>query len=268
LSLSVLCVPQWQGSGVPDAPRLADGARATAALLSDAIRADAEIVAGGSPRRDGVNNLDALVANLARTREALRTLPAGPLLVTGGDCGMELAPIGAALARHGEALTVLWFDAHADLNTPESSPSGNFHGMVLRTLLGEGPSDLVPERPLRPSQVILAGVRVFDPPEADYVRRAGLRLVPVSALHTLAGLTGPLYVHIDIDVLDPAYVHGLTYKEPEGVSADALVELVRSFNGVVGASLVERAHRAEIGTADDPLLERLIDAYTAAARQH
>jgi arginase len=51
-----------------------------------------------------------------------------------------LEPVSAALARHGDGLAVVWFDAHGDLNTPESSPSGAFHGMVLRTLLGQGPA--------------------------------------------------------------------------------------------------------------------------------
>lgn len=260
MSVSVLCIPQWQGSGVPEARLLADGARATAALVPDAMHAEATVLDGGSPRRNGVNNLDVLVANLARTRSALRSLPAGPLVVTGGDCGVEVAPIGQAAARYGDALTVLWFDAHADLNTPDSSPSGNFHGMVLRTLLGEGPPELLPERPLDPSQVILAGVRVFDPPEADYVRASGVRLVPVSELHSLSGLSGPLYVHIDLDVLDPAFFGGLTYKEPAGASADALVSLVGSFMGVVGASLVERAHREDSRAADDATLRALLTA--------
>ncbi|HEV2781956.1 MAG TPA: arginase family protein [Actinophytocola sp.] len=96
---TVLCVPQWQGSGLGDSPRLAVGARRTVEL----VPADAQ------------------------------------------------APIAAARARHGEALTVLWIDAHPDLCTPQTLRSGSFHGMVLRTLLGDGPAPLVPEQPLTAS---------------------------------------------------------------------------------------------------------------------
>ncbi|MCZ0970589.1 arginase family protein [Streptomyces albulus] len=91
-----------------------------------------------------MRHLDVLAASLRATRQALAEWGPGPLRTVGGDCGVELAPVSHAVARHGADLAVVWFDAHADLNTPASSPSGGFHGMVLRTLLGQGPAALLP----------------------------------------------------------------------------------------------------------------------------
>jgi arginase len=152
----VLCVPQWQGSRLGDSPRLAAGARRTAELVS----ADAQVRVpvhdtGGKPDA-GVRSLAVLVENLRRTQETLAGI--GDVVVTSGsDCGMDPAPIAAARARYGDRLTVLWIDAHPDLYTPRTLRSGSFHGMVLRTLLGDEPAALVPAHALTPEQVIMGG---------------------------------------------------------------------------------------------------------------
>jgi len=93
--------------------------------------------AGRSPLRDGVDSYDVLLAAHAR---ATQVLPDGPLLAIGGDCGADLGPAAQALRRHDGELAIVWIDAHADFNTPASSPSGAFHGMVLRSLTGIGPA--------------------------------------------------------------------------------------------------------------------------------
>src|SRR5437762_8039922 len=115
---SVLCVPQWQGSGAPDARLIAEGARATAALLPTADRIDVAVLDHPGTKRDGVANLDVLIENLRLVHAALASRELGRLLTAGGDCGVELGPISAVAQRHGGALTVLWLDAHADLNMP------------------------------------------------------------------------------------------------------------------------------------------------------
>jgi arginase family enzyme len=172
---------------------------------------------------------DDLSANL----DAARAIGFDDRTVTvGGDCGVELAPIEAALAAHGDGLAVVWFDAHGDLNTPGSSPSGAFHGMVLRTLLGdEGP--LSPQAKLRPSQVVLAGVRALDPPEKQYVAEHDIALVPpgeLADLPTVVAAAGAraVYVHIDLDVLDPSAFSSVGCPEPGGVTPAALAAAVRS----------------------------------------
>jgi arginase len=227
----VLEVAQWQGSGSPTARRLADGAVELAAMIP-------------AERRIRVPVTDDLAGNLAAVRDAL---PGTPVVTVGGDCGVELAPIEAALAAHGDGLTVVWFDAHGDLNTPASSPSGAFHGMVLRTLLGTGPAELAARRPLRPSQVVLAGVRALDPAEKEFVADTGMAHVDVAALASLpevVAATAPraVYLHVDLDVLDPAAFASVGTPEPEGVApgrlAAVLTELMERFP-VAGVGITE-----------------------------
>src|ERR1017187_1985738 len=155
--MTVLCVPQWQGSGSSGAPRLVAGARRTAELVAaDAWVTGPGLDAGGGVKAGG-RALDVLVENLRLTRKALTGID-DVVVTTGGDCGVDVAPIAAARARYGDRLTVLWIDAHPDLYSPQTLPSGSFPGVVLRTLLGEGPAPLVPEQRLASEQGILAGV--------------------------------------------------------------------------------------------------------------
>ncbi|MEU0568140.1 arginase family protein [Nonomuraea sp. NPDC005983] len=238
---TVLCVPQWQGSGSDAAPRLAPGARRTAELVAADARITVPVLEAGGKTEDGVRALDVLVENLRLTREALAGID-DVVITTGGDCGVDLAPIAAARARHGDRLTLLWFDAHPDLYLPHTVPSGAFHAMVLRTLLGEGPAPLIPEQPLAPEQVIIAGVRAGADVEREYLAKAPVRTYGVDDLErVLDGLTGPVYVHVDLDVLDPAAFGSICYPEPDGVAPQRLIELLSRLDNVVGAAITEHA---------------------------
>ncbi|KAB2346841.1 arginase family protein [Actinomadura rudentiformis] len=252
LDISVVEVPQWQGSGVPEARarRLADGAHLLAEAVPAGRRYTVTVPDEAGAETGDVRGLDVL-AGIAEGARAGITAAEGEVVVTvGGDCGVELSPVSAAIARHGDALAVVWFDAHGDLNTPASSPSGAFHGMILRTLLGEGPGELVPARPLRPAQVVLAGVRALDPGERAYVEATGMRHVTVDALKDPAAVveavaaTGAraVYVHIDLDVLDPGSFASLSCPEPGGITPAQLGAAVRALAGrfeIAGLGITE-----------------------------
>ena len=96
------------------------------------------------------------------------------VVTVGGDCGVELEPLAAARRKRGDRLVVVWFDAHGDLNTPESSPSGAYDGMVLRALVDRGPRGLTADPVVDPRRVVLAGVRDLDPAEAAFIAEAGV----------------------------------------------------------------------------------------------
>ncbi|MEV4803507.1 arginase family protein [Nonomuraea sp. NPDC049421] len=163
--VTVVEVPQWRGSGAPTAERLKKGAR----LLADMV---------GAGQRVRVAVEDDLVTTAARVRTALEEASEDFVVTTGGDCGVELEPVAAARRRYGDRLVVVWFDAHGDLNTPASSPSGAYHGMVLRALTGDGPVGLVAGDPLTPRQIVLAGVRDLDAAEESFIKTAGIRHAP------------------------------------------------------------------------------------------
>ncbi|NGO70768.1 arginase family protein, partial [Streptomyces boncukensis] len=246
-AFSFIEVPQWQGSGTPSAPLLARGAAELAAAVpaARAVRvevADDDGIRGGAPGArgaapGGVAGLGLLARNLRAVRAALDAGPGGATVTAGGDCAADLAPVEAALAAHGEGLAVVWFDAHGDLNTPASSPSGAFTGMVLRTLLGEGPAELSPRQALRPEQVVLAGARALDPGERAYIAASGLCHLgvpelaedPAAAAGAVAARgASAVYIHLDLDVLDPAHFDAVGTPEPGGLTPAALVRAIRA----------------------------------------
>ncbi|UNS96923.1 GNAT family N-acetyltransferase [Streptomyces tubbatahanensis] len=282
----VLEVPQWQGSSSATARRLPAGAKALADLLPFGRRltprTDASQGSGRTTR--GVRAPDALAANLAAVRAALDEADA-PLVVTaGGDCGVELAPVERAHRLHGERLAVVWFDAHADLNTASSSPSEAFHGMVLRALLGEGPEALRCRWPLSPGQVVLAGARALDPAERRYIAAHGVRHLRVAELADPRGLveavaaTGAeaVYVHLDLDVLDPGAFSSVGVPEPDGLTPHRLAAAVRALAArfpLAGLGVTEHepaedgAARAADAAVLDQLVRALADTVSECARE-
>ncbi|MBP2324782.1 arginase [Kibdelosporangium banguiense] len=242
---TVLCVPQWQGSASEKAPLLAPGAHRTAELLQADTVVSVPVAHGGNDITDGIRARGVLVENLRLTGEALAGID-DFVITVGGDCGVDIAPIAAARQRYGDQLTVLWIDAHPDVYGPGELPSGAFHGMVVRTLLGDGPALLTPAQTLAPAQVILAGVRAGGASERDYLRKTGLRVHGVDELaKAFDGLSGPTYVHVDLDVLDPAEFGSVCYPEPHGVRSSDLADLISRLDNVVGAAITEHAPAAD-----------------------
>lgn len=147
-----------------------------------------------------------------QTEELAAVLPERPL-VLGGCCCSHVGAVRGLAARH-DRLAIVWLDAHGDLNTPETSPSGNEWGMPLRMLLDAGV--------VRPEDVALVGARNLDPPEAEYLAAAG---VDDSLERALTGADA-VYVALDVDVLDPAEAD-VFMPEPNGMTADQAVAILR-----------------------------------------
>lgn len=238
---TVLCVPQWQGSAADSARFLGDGARRTAGLVPADRVVTVEVPESDGPMAGGVRAADALVAVQRATEEALTTID-DFVLTAGGDCAVDLVPISAAAAKYGADLTLLWIDANPDVYGPGDPFSGAFHGMVVRTLLGDGPPALTPRTVLTPQQVVFAGVRVVDDCEQEYLRNKGLGVGELEA--AFEGLKGPLYVHLDLDVLDPAEFASVGYSYPAGPPVARVLELIAGLDDVVGAAITEHAPRA------------------------
>jgi arginase len=193
------------------------------------------------------------------------------LLVVGGTCGVEAAPVSYLNDLYAGELAVLWFDAHADMNTPESSPSGNFHGMVLRTLLGDGPVEMVERigRPLRPAQVFLVGARDLDPAESAFIADRGIAIYPEVSRVSGEELCGAIeraglrrvYLHFDVDVINPEVFPDALMHAPGGPSFGELSSCLRMVTEtfeIVGASVVE--FRGQSEASRRLLLDMLRDA--------
>jgi arginase family enzyme len=153
-------------------------------------------------------------------------LPERPL-VLGGCCCAHLGAVEALSARNGR-IALVWFDAHGDLNTPETSPSGNLWGMPLRMILDSGAVD--------PQDTILLGARSLDPPEREFIASIGLRTEAAELEQALEGTEGA-YVALDVDSLEPAEIHPFM-PEADGLSLDEVEDLlrrIREHTSVLGA---------------------------------
>lgn len=255
-----LVVPQWQGSSSARAMQLVDGALAIGGDLPRGATTVLDVkVEAGESLDSGVRRLSSLV-NVRNTVEEALAGSTDTTVVVGGDCGVTL---GALAAVAGPDLAVLWLDAHADLNDPESSPSGAFHGMVLRAALGDGPSGLtLPPGALTPDRVVLAGTRATDLGEELYIAATGMRMLSVAdfsdpeAVADAVAATGAsrVYVHVDVDVLDPAEVAGLTFPVPFGATVAEVVATIRAVRArlpLAGASLTEFSPATPEAAVDD-----------------
>jgi arginase len=153
----------------------------------------------------------------------------GRPVVMSGDCTTALGTV-AGLQRAGADPGIVWFDAHGDVQTLETTASGYLGGLPLRLLAGYRPELLagrlglraVPER-----QIVLAGARDLDSPEISYLAGARIRRAEVADLAAGDLPDGPLYVHVDLDVIDPAGVPGLRYPAPGGPTPGQVGDAVR-----------------------------------------
>jgi hypothetical protein len=148
-----------------------------------------------------------------------RALPQRPL-VLGGCCCAHVGAVQELARRHGR-IGLVWIDAHGDLNTPESSPSGNAWGMPLRMLLDAGTVEA--------RDVTLLGARNLDPPEVEFIRETGIR-------EQLGDLPEPVYVALDCDVFAPGSLD-VFMPEPGGPTPADLEPVLASIPGPVGAGL-------------------------------
>ena len=144
-------------------------------------------------------------------------LPERPL-VLGGCCCSHIGAVEGLAARQGR-ISLVWFDAHGDLNTPESSPSGNAWGMPLRMLLDSGAVEA--------EDTVRVGARELDPPEEEFLSRSTIRR-GADQIEAALENTGCVYVALDADVVEPSEL-SVFMPEPGGLT---LAELARTLRGV------------------------------------
>jgi arginase len=164
-------------------------------------------------------------------------------VVMSGDCTTALGTV-AGLQHAGLDVGIVWFDAHGDVQTLETTSSGYLGGLPLRLLVGYRPELIAAALQLRPvpeDQVLLVGARDLDPPEVAYLAGARIGSADVTGLDPAALPGGPLYVHLDLDVIDPAELPGLRYPAPGGPSAPQV--------GAALAALLATRRVAAIGIA-------------------
>ncbi len=179
-------------------------------------------------------------------------------LVIGGDHSIAIGTIAGAL-QHKKNLGVIWFDAHGDMNTGETSPSGNIHGMPMAVSLGIGHEKLTGiggiENKVDPRNVAFVGCRDLDPGERKVLKELGITVftmheidkwgmteVMEKAIKIVTDGTDGFHVSFDVDSLDPAYVQGTGTRVPGGLTfreSNLGLELVAQTGKMVSAEFVE-----------------------------
>jgi len=183
-------------------------------------------------------------------------------LVLGGDHSIAMGTVAGSAAHyrdHSESIGLIWFDAHGDMNVPDSSPSGNIHGMPLAHLLGKGDPDLKGilgfHPKVKPENVALIGVRAIDANEREIIRESGIHAFAMREIdeHGMAAVarralqivndgTAGFHVSFDVDGCDPTVIPGSGTLVPGGVSfreAHLLMEYVADNGRLCSLEVVE-----------------------------
>jgi len=224
------------------------------------------------PVRESVSAADVEKKYLLSIRDICKTLSTkvfeshqrGSLpLILGGDHSIAVGSIDGAVRYHksnNEKLGVIWVDAHADLNNPTSSPSGNIHGMPLALLLGDGSKELSDisesgQPSLKPDQVTIIGLRNIDGKEKELLKKSGvnyytMRAIDEKGMYTMmteiisemSKKVSAIHLSFDIDGIDPQFAPGVSTPVSGGISyreAHLALEMIADTNLLRSAEFVE-----------------------------
>lgn len=266
--VSVLCVPFDLGAGrrgvhlSPNAILQAGLQKRIAQLGLESVM-EGEVIpshVAADANDDHLKNLKEVIAvntALADRVEQIVKKDSFPLIL-GGDHSIGIGTL-SGLARHYKNLGVIWFDAHADLNTAETSPSGNIHGMSLAVALGMGHPQLTQIKStgynIDPHHVVIIGARQLDEGEKEYIKksgvtcftmydidRLGMQTVVSKALDLLKHDTDGIHLSFDVDSLDPREAPGTGTPVRGGIryrEAHLALELFYESGLISSAEIVE-----------------------------
>jgi arginase len=226
-----------------------------------------------------------VVACAVRTAadEMSRALSEGFTLVLGGDCTLSVGVLAGLRARFGDEIGLVYLDGHADLHTPETTVSGYLEGMALALALGQGPKSVTtaggPAPAIRPERVALLGVRDWEDGERERARSLALTMSPgemqtegmtAVAARALAAIgTGPVMVHLDIDVIRIEEMPAVEVATPGGgLTLLEAAELLRSLLAsprVVALVVVEYDPERDL---ERTYAQKIVDLVTSALARH
>jgi arginase len=210
-----------------------------------------------------------LCENLATITEGVLERQHIPVTI-GGDHSVAIGSISGVLRHFGkknQQVGLIWFDAHADINTPDTSPSGNIHGMPLAVLIGQGHPELtaISTTKLRPQNTVLIGIRNIDDEEKRILRQSGIRYFTMRDIdekgmftvmreaiaHASDGTAG-IHVSFDIDAIDPRYTPGVSTPVSGGLTlreAHLAMEMLSETQRITSLEFVELNPFMDVGAA-------------------
>lgn len=274
--ISVIGVPMWLGQTRfgpnmgPEAIRAAGLMSRLRALSYDAIDMG-NIAIGGAAKvkthDKTLKNLNAIVAASKKIAAKVAGIAASNRfpLILGGDHSMSIGTL-AGISKKFANLGVIWYDAHADMNTPETTPSGNIHGMPLAASMGIGHSSLTGVGgyigKVKPENVVLIGARDIDPGERDFIRdknikvytaedvyRLGIEQVIAETIEYLGARCDGVHLSFDMDGIDPFDAPGVGTPVSEGITSS---ESLLAMRLLAESGIITSAEFVEL----NPLLDK------------
>ncbi len=287
-SIHIIGVPMDLGAGRrgvdmgPAAVRVAGLGAKAAALgygVKDCGNVFVEQVERLSSGSDNAHYLDEIAAASVRLAEKTKKIleDGGMPVVLGGDHSIAIGSasgVSAFFHERKQSIGIIWFDAHADMNTPDSTASGNIHGMPLACLMGRGPAQLTEifgfAPKIDPRNVALIGIRDIDPGERALIKELGVRAFTAremdergmnaimdEALSIASRGTVGYHVTLDVDFIDPRFAPGVGTPVPGGATyreSHLAMERVADHGGMVSLEYAElnpvydvRNQSAEVG---------------------
>lgn len=268
-----LFAPQWQGSG--KTTELFKGAQA---LKDFCISIDKTIQFINIPISEALdlkieNNIygyTVIEDQLINIKKILCKENPDLIFSIGGGCGIEI-PIVSYFKDIYQSMDIYWFDAHGDLNTPETSPSKYFHGMPLRFLLDEIPKNNISKsfNKISKRDISLIGSRDLDNAEVDFIQKEQIRLFNMeSSFNVLEdrfsnylekSRNSHAYLHIDLDVLDPRSYSNVKCPTEDGLSIENLLRIIKIIGKkrkIIGLSILENT---ELDSSKITKIEQLVN---------
>lgn len=220
-----------------------------------------EVAKNAETQNSKLRNLNEVIkANTSLAEKVEKTVESGRFpLVLGGDHSIAIGTL-AGLATAYKNLGVIWYDAHADLNTSETSPSGNIHGMPMAVSIGLGDEQLVnihtAGQKVKPENIVIIGARSVDPGERELIKEKGIKVYTMHEIDKYGMATvmqdsiaylqsrelDGVHLSLDLDGLDPLYTPGVGTPVPGGISyreSHLAMEMLEESGLITSAEFVE-----------------------------
>ncbi len=216
-------------------------------------------------KKNGIRGFDVLRRQMHSTYDRIQEDAPDKIFTLGGGCDADVPIIVYLSEKYQGNLTVVWLDAHGDLNTPYESESALFYGMPLRSVMDRGCFGLLENRfPLSAFQIIHIGGRDFDEAEKAFIEQTGMAAYAVRDIQSDSDLirrivegvhSDHIYIHLDLDVIDPVEFPNTPLPVAGGLHCKEVCNILDMFaDKLVGAGIYEYAPSG----AGNPLVEKLI----------
>lgn len=264
-----LLVPQWQGGG-QDLSTYKGGQELKNYYIQGVNLTEVDVSTKSiSEVKNHILGYNEILKQLVHAKLQITKCQPETIFTVGGGCDADLLSISYLTSIAKGNMTLLYFDAHGDLNTPKSSGSKCFYGMSLRTLLGDGDEKIVNTifSKLLPSQLVMLGTRDLDEAEIDYIKEKNISMLPVDnieqSVENVMELVkekghNKIYIHIDLDVLDPSEFPHVPVPVLGGLKSNTLITLLQRLDQefkIIGLGILEYSPSGE---KENKLIQEII----------